>query len=136
MGRLEPAEVISRIRLLIALAVLTPVGFATKYYGGPAEHFVNDYLGGVLYEVFWIWLVLLLRPRWAVIRIAAAVFVVTSLLEIAQLWNPPFLAGVRATFLGRTLIGTTFSWWDFPCYAAGCLLAVWTTSLVVHPHRR
>jgi len=59
-----------------------------------------------------------------VVRVAVAVFAVTSALEVLQLWNPPLLAAVRSIFLGRTLIGTTFGWWDFPHYAAGALLAV------------
>lgn len=29
---------------------------------------------------------------------------------------------IRNTWLGRTLIGTSFVWWDFPYYLLGCLL--------------
>lgn len=130
-------EQVSRIRLLIALAVLVPLGFATKLYHGPADDLINNYLGGILYELFWVWFVLLLQPRWPVGRTAIVVFAVTTTIEFAQLWNPPILAAIRSTFLGRTLIGTTFSWWDIPCYAAGCLLAVWTGRLLVgDPDRR
>jgi hypothetical protein len=50
------------------------------------------------------------------------VFSITCVLEFMQLWHPPVLQQFRATFLGRMLIGTTFSWWDFPHYAVGCLL--------------
>jgi hypothetical protein len=28
----------------------------------------------------------------------------------------------RATFLGATLIGVTFAWWDFPHYTLGSLV--------------
>jgi hypothetical protein len=59
-------------------------------------------------------------------RIAIGVFVVTSLLEVLQLWHPWALEQARATFLGRALLGTTFAWWDFPHYALGCALGwVW-----------
>jgi hypothetical protein len=115
---------LSRTRLLVALLVLVPVGFLTKEYSGPGRHFVNGYLGGVLYVVFWVWVVLLLRPRLRPARVAAAVLVITCLLEAAQLWHPPFLEAIRSTLVGRTLIGTTFSWGDFPCYVAGALLSV------------
>ncbi len=108
----------------MALAVVVPLGFATKVYSGPAAHFVNNYLGGVFYVVFWIWLALLIRPSLPAVRVAVGVFGATSALEVLQLWHTPLLEPIRATFLGRTLIGTTFSWWDFPCYAAGCFLAV------------
>jgi len=36
-----------------------------------------------------------------------------------QLWHPPFLELIRSTFWGRALIGTSFSWWDFPHYIFG-----------------
>ncbi len=117
-----------RARLLVALVLVVPIGFATKFYPGPARDLVNNYLGGVLYEVFWVWGVLLLRPRWPVRTVGAGVLVATSVLEVMQLWHPPLLEAIRATFLGRTLIGTTFSWWDFPCYVAGCAAGAWTSA--------
>lgn len=36
-----------------------------------------------------------------------------------------------ASTLGRTLIGTTFSLWDFPHYVLGCVLGwLWLRQLV------
>jgi hypothetical protein len=52
-----------RTRLLIALAILTPLGFTTKVYTGPGAWWVNDYLGGVLYVIFWMLVVLLVLAR-------------------------------------------------------------------------
>jgi hypothetical protein len=117
-----------RARLLLALVLVVPAGFATKFYSGPGQEAANNYLGGVLYEVFWVWFVLLLRPRWPAWRVGAGVLLATSVLEAMQLWHPPVLEAIRATFLGRTLIGTTFSWWDFPCYLAGCAVGTWTAN--------
>ena len=114
----------SRRRLLIALAILTPLGFATKVYTGPAAWWVNDYLGGVLYVIFWLLVALLIRPSLSPVKVAIGVFVVTSALETLQLWHPPFLEAIRATFLGQALIGTTFIPWDFLHYAVGCVLGV------------
>jgi cytochrome c biogenesis protein CcdA len=113
-----------RNRLLIALTLVTPLGFATKFYQGPGEHFVRSYLGGSLYEVFWVLAVLLVWPGLSPFRVAAGVLTVTVLLEFAQLWHPPFLQAIRSTFLGHALLGSTFSWLDLPCYVAGCLLAL------------
>ena len=113
-----------RRRRTVALMVVVPLGFATKWYVGPGAGFVGNYLGGVLYEVFWVLVVLLVWPLLPAARVAVGVFLATCLLEALQLWHPPVLEAIRGTFLGRTLIGTTFSWWDFPCYAAGCCLAL------------
>jgi hypothetical protein len=37
-----------------------------------------------------------------------------------QLWQPPWLQAVRATLLGRLVLGNTFTWGDFLYYAIGC----------------
>lgn len=111
-----------RQRTTLALLVIVPVGFATKFYSGPAAHWVNNLLGGLFYDLFWCLFFFCLfpsaRPRW----IVAPVFLATCVLEILQLWHPPVLEAIRHYFLGRTLLGTTFSWLDFPFYVAGCAL--------------
>lgn len=114
----------NRKRLLIALALITPLGFATKFYQGPGEHIVRSNLGGALYEVFWVLLVLLVWPGLSPFRVAVGVLSVTSVLEVAQLWHPPWLQAIRSTFLGHAVLGSTFAWLDFPWYVAGCILAL------------
>lgn len=77
--------------------------------------------------MFWILLVLLLRPALPARLVAVAVLGATCLLEGLQLWKPPALEAVRSTFLGRALIGSTFSGWD----VAGGVLVCWRG----HAHR-
>lgn len=114
-----------RVRLLCALALFTPLGFATKLYAGPGATFFRFYAGGILYEIFWILVVMGIRPTLSAWRVAAGVLAVTCALEVLQLWHPVPLEWVRSTFLGRALIGSTFSAWDFPCYVTGCAAGVW-----------
>jgi hypothetical protein len=112
--------------LAISLAVIIPFGFLTKTYRGPLQAWVEGSLGGVLYEMFWIWLVSFFFPRWRTWIIVVSVLAVTSILEAGQLWHPPFLVSVRRSFIGRTLIGTSFAWLDFPHYVIGCAIgAAW-----------
>lgn len=113
-----------RARLLLALAVLVPLGFATKAYAGPGARWVHDSAGGVVYVVFWIVALLALRPTLAPGRVALAVLLATCALETLQLWNPPPLARARSHFLGRTLLGDSFAWWDFPHYVLGAALGL------------
>ncbi|MCD6334242.1 MAG: DUF2809 domain-containing protein [Candidatus Latescibacteria bacterium] len=108
-----------RRAILRSLFVVTPLGFATKFYPGPGAWWFNNYAGGLLYEVFWCLAAGLMWPRASAFRIAARVLGITCALEFLQLWHPPFLEGIRATFIGRTLIGTSFTWWDFPYYILG-----------------
>ena len=109
-----------RMALTLALLVVTPLGFAAKFwYRGPFDHVVADYSAGALYEMFWILVVLWMCPRVSMAKVALGVCVVTCVLECLQLWHPLLLEAMRAHALGRILIGTTFSWSDFPFYIAG-----------------
>jgi hypothetical protein len=108
---------------VFSLLAVTPLGFLFKIYSGPAQRWFNDYGAGLLYEIFWILVAFLIFPKEKFIRkITAWVFIVTCALEVLQLWDPWPLHLVRSYFIGRALIGTTFSWWDFPHYAIGCFL--------------
>jgi len=118
----------TRLRSLGVLAVVTPLGFYTKFYAGPGSTWVADNAGGFLYVVFWIAAVLALFPHLSGRAVAAAVAIATCALEFAQLWHPPVLEAVRATFLGHALLGSTFAWSDFPYYFAGALVG-YTLSL-------
>ena len=104
---------------LVSLILIIPTGFYSKFYRGPAAAWVNDSLGGVFYEIFWCLLILLFLPRVKPWIIALCVSVVTCILEFMQLWHPPFLEILRSNFMGRTLLGTTFTWTDFPYYFLG-----------------
>jgi hypothetical protein len=51
--------------------------------------------------------------------IASSVLAITCVLEFLQLWHPPFLQLIRNTFIGRTILGSYFTWSDFPYYFLG-----------------
>ncbi len=112
-----------RLPILISLLIITPLGFASKFYNGPPGAWrFNDYAGGVFYEIFWCLVVILLLPYTSAFLVASFVLVITCFLEFLQLWHPPFLEAIRSTFIGSALIGTTFTWWDFPHYVIGCFM--------------
>jgi hypothetical protein len=115
-----------------SLSVVTPLGFCFKLYTGPAQWWLNNYGAGLLYEIFWILVVFLILTKERLVnKIPVWVFIVTSALEILQLWNPRILQAIRSSFIGRVLIGTTFSWLDFAHYAIGCFLGwLWLRWLV------
>ena len=132
MGRNDIVSFLRKRRwIIISLCIVTPAGFLCKFYKGPAHNWFNDYGGGVMYEIFWCLVIFFFRPRkFAPAKIAAAVLIATCLLETLQLCHWPFLQQIRSTFLGRTLIGTTFVWWDFPHYILGCAIAwLWMRTL-------
>jgi hypothetical protein len=120
-----------RLKVLISIVAITFLGFTTKFYSGPAAGWVNNSLGGVFYEIFWCLMVFFILPRLESWKIACIVFIITCLLEFLQLWHPPFLQTIRDTFIGATILGTTFVWSDFFYYVIGSLLG-WDCIVVLH----
>lgn len=106
--------------MLLSVSIITPLGFASKLYQGLGEKWINNFSGDILYELFWIWAIALIFPQISIRAISVGVLLITCALEFLQLWHPPLLQAIRATFIGRTLIGTTFAEWDFPHYFLGC----------------
>ena len=122
----------SRFKLLVlfSLIIIIPIGFLTKFYSGPAQDWVNNSLGGLFYEIFWILLFAFLFPKIKPVKIALLVFCITCMLEFLQWWHPPFLEVLRANFIGRTILGNSFNWMDFPYYAIGSFLG-WYILLLI-----
>lgn len=124
MNKPFPDEQASRahsrqLATLVSLAIVVPLGFGTKFYDGPAAGWVHGELGGFFYELFWCLAALLVWPRTRPVWLAVSVLGMTCALEFLQLWHPPLLEWLRSFFIGRTIIGNTFSWWDFPYYFLG-----------------
>ncbi|MGF1491517.1 MAG: DUF2809 domain-containing protein [Microcoleaceae cyanobacterium] len=112
-----------RLDLLLGLFGSIVLGLASKFYNGPLENWVNDSFSSIFYEMCWAFLVAFVWPALTLIQIAVGVFVLTCGLEILQLWHPPFLEAIRATLLGRLILGTTFVATDFLYYGVGCVVA-------------
>jgi len=108
---------------IISLLIIIPLGFATKFYHGIYANWVNNSLCGVFYEIFWCLVIFFIFFRLSPFRIVIIVFIVTSALEFTQLYKAPFLETVRKNFIGRMLIGNSFTWTDFLYYLIGCILA-------------
>lgn len=111
-----------RLLILFTLIIIVPIGFLTKFYSGPAQLWVNNSLGGLFYEIFWCLSFAFILQNTKPIKIAFWVFVATCVLEFLQLWHPPFLEILRDNFIGRTILGSSFSWNDFTYYIIGSAL--------------
>lgn len=112
-----------RFIIFLTIIIIIPLGLISKFYKGPLDQWLNNYSGGIFYEIFWILLVILINPKIPPSIATTWVFIITAILEFLQLWHPPLLEAIRATLIGRLLIGTTFDWWDFIHYILGCAIA-------------
>ncbi len=115
------------------MLIIVPLGIYSKFYCGQATNWVNNSLGGVLYVIFWCLFAFLFLSNTKPWKIAAVVFAVTCFLEFLQLWHPPLLEFLRSNFIGKTILGTSFTWSDFPYYLVGCGIGwLWMKSLQKH----
>ena len=104
---------------LILLLLITTIGFYTKFYSGPGASWVNDSLGGVFYEIFWCLIIFLFFHNTKSWKITVSVFITTCALEFLQLWHVSILEYLRSFFIGQTILGNSFSWFDFIYYFIG-----------------
>lgn len=118
-----------RLAAVATMVAAVLMGYWVRFHG-PGPEGLNDLLGSVAYEWFWIALCWGCFPGRSPFRISLAVLLATCGLEFLQLWQPTFLQALRATIPGRLVLGNTFSWTDFPPYIIGSVLGyVWVRFL-------
>ncbi|NOY78779.1 MAG: DUF2809 domain-containing protein, partial [Calditrichaeota bacterium] len=97
-------------KLVLALFILVPLGFSTKFYRGPLHGWVNNGAGDILYPIFWFLLLLLFFRKLSARVAALLVFAFSSLIEVTQLFHPLWLEVLRRNFILRTILGSGFEW--------------------------
>lgn len=85
------------------------------------DRFIRPYGGDVLVTVLICCFVRIIFPR-RVKLLPLWVFLFATAVEIGQYFNMVDLLGLGHIRLFRIALGTSFSWPDLLCYAAGCLI--------------
>lgn len=111
----------SRATYAVAFGVLLFIEIIIALFVHDA--FVRPYIGDVLVTVLLCCLCRIILPK-GVSALPIYVFVFAVLVELAQYVNVVKLLGLENNAFFSTIIGTTFSFVDILCYAAGCL-AFW-----------
>lgn len=122
-----------RAVLLVCLLLTVPLGLIVRFAPDPIPAEAGDFLGSVIYEVFWIQLWGFLYPQARLWQVAAWVCGLTCGIEVLQLWQPDWLQNIRATVPGRLVLGNSFNWSDFPAYFVGSA-AGWLWMRWLHKH--
>jgi hypothetical protein len=126
-----------RIALLIGIALIIPLGYSVRFATNLGMPLLQDIIGSLAYQMLLMFLVAFFFPRISLAKIAVWVCVASCVGELLQLWQPPLLQTIRATWLGRIVLGNTFTLSDFPPYAVGSFLGwlglKWLRRKMVHP---
>ncbi|MBN1481983.1 DUF2809 domain-containing protein [candidate division KSB1 bacterium] len=115
---------VNQLFIILTLFFLIPLGLATKFYHGPAKNWVTLYAGDIFYPMFWFFLGMLLFPAAHPLKMSLIVWLFSTAIEFTQLYDAPLLTALRRSFVGRTLVGTSFVPLDILYYFIGCLLAL------------
>src|SRR5262245_4741738 len=114
--------------LLLATVVL---GLASRRYPSAFPVLIARYGGDALWAGMVFWIVALLRPELATVRVALAALAIAVCVEFSQLYHAPWIDALRASRLGALVLGRGFVWSDLVSYAAGVALMtavdVWFT---------
>ncbi len=131
----QALHALTRTRLLAAGSALVtiPLGLGSRRFAAHLPSFVADYAGDALYATLMCSLLRFVCPRARSLWIGLGAFALSALVEVSQALHVGVLDAARATRLGRLVLGTTFVWSDFPCYAAGALLGVLIDSALHAP---
>lgn len=112
----------SRVALLKFLIVCLPFWFSTKFYNGPNEDLVRNYLAGILLVITWGVIVQLIRPKLNERVLLIAILLVFTALELACWQIPGLFSQVSVTMFDRTIIGSPCSLHKIPYYGVGAFI--------------
>jgi hypothetical protein len=109
----------SRWRYAAAVAATIAAGLASRRYAAQLPWWLAKNAGDALYATMVFWGLGLVVPRARTASIALAAAAVCFAIELAQLYQAPWIDAVRATTLGRLVLGQGFHALDLVCYAIG-----------------
>lgn len=110
-----------RWRYLLAAVLVVPIGLLTR--AQPLASYVPAYTGDALWSMELYFVLRTIAPRARLERAALLCFALSVLVELSQLWHPPWLDALRRTTIGHLLLGQGFNAIDLVCYAIGTVIA-------------
>lgn len=108
----------------LLLVVALGLGSRTAEARAHLPRFLTAYAGDTLWASLVYLGLVFLRPRLGPARAAAVALTVSGLVELSQLWHPPWLDALRAHRAVALVLGRGFLASDLVCYAVGVALAL------------
>lgn len=122
--------------LYCVLAIATLIsGYSARKYGAFLPEFVASYAPDALWALLMFLLIAAAKPTWAASKIGGSALFFAYAIEISQLYQAPWLNGLRATTIGALILGHGFLWNDLIRYAVGIGIGVLLESLILPPEK-
>ena len=113
-----------RLAALAAMAATIALGLGSRHWAGALPDALGKYPGDALWATMVVFGWCALRPRARLREIAALAALTCLVVEVAKLWQAPWLVAFRHTTIGHLLLGQVFSWRNLVAYGLGVLAGV------------
>jgi hypothetical protein len=112
-----------RLWSLLLLMIVVLAGYYLRFYRGPLQDWVHRLNGSLLVVCFWAFLLYLFVPSLRAGSLAVTICGFACAVELSLLVPQPMITYVRGAFIGRSVVGPPFAWYDLAAYLAGGLVA-------------
>jgi len=114
-----------RRAIYIVLALVTiAVGLLVHLQAAVLGPTMSDVTGDAVWAAMIVWWVGTLAPAARPMARGAAAYAICVVVEMSQLYHAPAIDAIRATLLGRLVLGSDFDLRDLAAYAIGVAAAV------------
>jgi hypothetical protein len=113
---------VALLKAVVLVVIIAGLGFFSKLYPPFEGTWIANHLAGLFYVTEVCLVIYIVFPSHSSSIYALIAFFLTAIIEFFQLWDPSFLMSIRGTFIGQTILGSSFNWLDFPLYLGGALL--------------
>jgi len=125
-----------RVRYIAAAVATIAIGLLVHVRGGALGPAARDVIGDALWAAMITWWIGALAPGARLVRRCSAAYAICVVVEASQLYHTPWLDALRATGLGRLVMGTGFDPRDLAAYALGVAGAALFEAAVASRGRR
>ena len=113
-----------RLVALLAMLVTLALGLASRRWPDALPAALGKYPGDALWALMVLFGWRALRPRARTREVALLALATSVAVEVAKLWQAPWLVQFRHTTIGHLLLGQVFSWQNLVAYLVGVLAGV------------
>ena len=124
-----------RLVALLAMLVTLALGLASRRWPSALPAALGKYPGDALWALMVLFGWRALRPRARTREVALLALATSVAVEVAKLWQAPWLVQFRHTTIGHLLLGHVFSWQNLVAYLVGVLAGVALDRQIVRPTR-
>ena len=120
-----------RLAALAAMPAAIALGLASRHWPDALPAALGKYQGDALWALMVLFGWRALRPRARTRDVALLTMATSVAIEVAKLWQAPWLVQFRHTTVGHLLLGQVFSWQNLVAYGVGVLAGVVLDRLIL-----